>query len=93
MLYQICAQLLFTPCDNLSCAELVRYHNCLYSYLLRRYLESKYNSAQRADRKYVTLMIFIGKLSQIREYELHIYKEESILDEMSTIMSEVYNVA
>ena len=43
--------------------ELCRYHHSIYCRLLFRYLEHKYKSVQRAERKYSTIMTFGAKLS------------------------------
>lgn len=63
----IIAHQLFKPRDNLTSTELIQYHHCVYRHLLKRYLEQKYRSIDKANKKYDTLNHILCDLHQITD--------------------------
>ena len=47
----------------------------VYCRLIRRYLESKYQSTEKAERKYSSLMLLLTELAFIRETNRMVYQQ------------------
>ena len=86
-------QLLFKPQpENTFPTELFCYQHSVYSYLLRRHLEAKYDDSKKAERKIARLLERIEEMTGAGKERFRQFLEELGSSVVPDLMRELFNL-